>query len=310
MLTESRRRALVVALALLAGLLLVVRTRGRAKIGERPPAAAAPGERPLPVLSDVPAFAFTNRDGRAIDQSALRGHVWIADFIFTRCVTMCPITTAKMNVLRRAIPSSDVRFVSFSVDPDYDTPAVLRAYAGRWNADPRWLLLTGPAKRVTDLASTMNVPFQRTAMPLEPILHTSLFFLIDQRGRLRGQYASLDDASVLRLAADASRLAGASRSAPEPEAHGAPRGHVLYQGLGCAACHADPRTGPPLAGLAGRTVRLEGGASARADAAYLRRSVLAPAEQVVADYNRLMPAYAGYLAPVDVDDLVAYLQAL
>lgn len=273
----------------------------------------------LPVLSDIPPFAFTNIDGRSIDESVLRGHVWIADFIFTRCVTMCPITTAKMSVLRRSIRSPEIRFVSFSIDPEYDTPAVLRAYAGRWNADSRWLLLSPPAGKETEFAKAMNMPFERTAMPLEPILHTSLFFLVDQRGRVRGQYGSLDDAAVRRLAADATALEASAETprddrwrptGDETASPGVPRGHALFQSLGCAACHADPKTGPPLAGLAGSTVRLEGGATVLADAAYLRRSILAPAESVVFGYNRLMPAYDGYLAPADVDDLVAYLQSI
>jgi protein SCO1/2 len=273
-----------------------------------------------PILWDVPAFAFTNIDGRSIDESVLRGHVWIADFIFTRCTTMCPITTAKMSVLRRSIRSPTIRFVSFSIDPEFDTPAVLRAYADRWSADPRWLLLSPPPGKVTEFATAMNVPFERTAMPLEPILHSTLFFLIDQRGRVRGLYGSLDDAAVRRLVTDATRLdasaetprddAGPQPDGTEPVIRGASRGQALFRALGCAACHGDPKTGPSLAGLAGRAVRLEGGVPASADAAYLRRSILAPAEQVVFGYSPLMPAYGGYLAPADVDDLVAYLQSI
>jgi mono/diheme cytochrome c family protein len=170
-----------------------------------------------------------------------------------------------------------------------------------------------------EFATAMQAPFERTAMPLEPILHTTQFFLIDQLGRVRGLYSSMDDAAVRRLVADATLLDGAAGTPPgesapsssEPAAMTrASRGHALFQSLGCAACHADPKTGPSLAGLAGRTVRLEGGGAVLADAAYLRQSILAPAEQVVLGYNHLMPAYAGYLAPAEVDDLVAYLQAL
>ena len=222
----------------------------------------------LPVLSDVPRFAFTNIDGRSIDETVLRGHVWIADFIFTRCVTMCPITTAKMNLLRRSIPSTEIRFVSFSIDPEYDTPARLRAYAGRWNADPRWLLLSPPPGKVTEFAEAMKVPFEHTAMPLEPILHSSLFFLIDQRGHVRGLYGSLDDAAVRRLVADAILLDASietlrdGRSPPGGEANGRLRelraATALFHSLGCAACHADQKTGPALAGLVGRAVRLRG----------------------------------------------------
>jgi len=273
----------------------------------------------LPTLWDVPPFAFTNIDGRSIDESGLRGHVWIADFIFTRCVTMCPITTAKMSVLRRSIRSADIRFVSFSIDPDYDTPAVLRAYAGRWSADPRWLLLSPPPGKVTEFAKAMNVPFEHTAMPLEPILHTSLFFLIDQRGRVRGLYGSLDDAAVRRLAADAATLdanaepaakRGIKPEGEQPQASGGSHGRALFQALGCGACHADPKTGPSLTGLAGRTVQLEGGAAVWADDAYLRQSIVDPGAKVVAGYNPLMPAYRGYLTEAEIDDLVAYLHSI
>ncbi len=232
---------------------------------------------------------------------------------------MCPITTAKMNLLRRSITSGEIRFVSFSIDPEYDTPATLRAYASRWNADPRWLLLSPPPGKVTEFAEAMKVPFERTAMPLEPILHSSLFFLVDQQGHVRGFYGSLDDAAVRRLAADSTLLDGFidtdrdARLQADEEHEGRPRasrGHALFQSLGCAACHTDLKTGPLLAGLAGRTVRLQDGATVLADATYLRRSILAPAEKVVLGYNPLMPAYDGYLSPADVSDLVAYLQSI
>jgi protein SCO1/2 len=308
--------ALAALLVALVAVLLVIRARRRERLAST---AVRLADGRLPILSDVPPFAFTNIDGRSIDESVLQGHVWIADFIFTRCVTMCPITTAKMNVLRRSIRSADIRFVSFSIDPEYDTPAILRAYAGRWSADPRWLLLSPPPGKETEFAKAMNMPFERTAMPLEPILHSSLFFLVDQRGRLRGMYGSLDDAAVLRLVADAIQLdasietardGGSLANREQMAIPGASRGHALFQSLGCAACHADPKTGPPLAGLAGHAVRLESGATTLADASYLRRSILAPAGQVVFGYNPLMPAYGGYLAPTDVEDLVAYLQSI
>ena len=310
--------SLAALLAVLVVVLLVIRARQRAR-AVASASAAVHADRRLPILSDVPPFAFTNIDGRTIDESVLSGHVWIADFIFTRCVTMCPITTAKMNLLRRSLQSPEIRFVSFSIDPEYDTAATLRAYASRWNADPRWLLLSPPPGKVTEFAEAMKVPFERTAMPLEPILHSSLFFLIDQHGHVRGLYGSLDDAAVRRLAADATLLDASidtdrdNRLQTEGQHEGRPeasRGQALFQSLGCAACHTDLRTGPPLAGLAGSVVRLEDGATVSADATYLRRSILAPAEKVVSGYNPLMPAYDGYLSPADVSDLVAYVQSI
>jgi len=270
------------------------------------------------MLSDAPPFAFADTDGHVIDLSALRGHVWIADFIFTRCTTMCPIITAKMSLLRRSIPSAHIRFVSFSIDPEYDTPDVLKTYATRWKADARWLLLSPPPGQIAEFANAMHVPFERTTDRQEPIQHTSQFFLVDRRGHVRGVYGSLDDKAVLRLVADATILDadGDSPAKGDTKPNGkrpAPmvsRGLALFQTLGCGGCHADPKLGPSLAGLAGQTVRIAGGAMVTADDAYLRQSILDPGDKVVSGYNPLMPSYRGYLTEPEVDDLVAYLHSL
>ena len=319
------KRVLIFGTCALAALLGVVFTillvrgadrRSRALASRSPP--VQPAFRQLPVIGDVPAFAFADTDGRVIDAQALRGHVWIADFIFTRCTTMCPIITAKMGLLRRSIPSADIRFVSFSIDPEYDTPDVLKTYAARWNADPRWLLLSPPASQIVGFAKALNVPFERTTDRQEPIQHTSQFFLIDRTGHLRGVYGSLDNKAVLRLIADATNLDAnteplAMEGGKSDEGLPAPsvsRGLALFQALGCGGCHADPKTGPSLAGLAGQTVRLEGGATVTADDAYLRQSILDAGDKVVSGYNPLMPSYRDYLTSPEIDDLVAYLHAI
>jgi protein SCO1/2 len=298
---------------------MMMRAKRRASAAASTSTAVQPADGRLPTLWEVPSFAFANTDGRVIGESALRGHVWIADFIFTRCTIVCPILTTKMTLLRRSIPSADIRFVSFSVDPENDTPAVLKAYAGKWNPDPRWLLLSPPPAKVIEFAKAMKVPFQHTTMPLEPILHTSLFFLVDRRGRVRGIYGGVDDAAVLRLVTDATMLdantetganEGSKANREPPVVRGGSHGFALFQAVGCAPCHADPKTGPPLAGLAGRMVRLEGGDTALADDAYLRQSIVAPGEKVVAGYNPLMPTYRDFLTKAEVDDLVAYLHSI
>jgi YHS domain-containing protein/cytochrome c2 len=251
----------------------------------------------------------------------LLGHVWIADFIFTRCVTMCPIITAKMNLLRRALPSSHLRFVSFSVEPEFDTPSVLEAYAKTWDADPRWLLLSPRPGTVFEFAEAMKVAFKHTSMPDEPILHTTLFFLVDRAGWVRGIYGSLDDVAFRRLVADASSLDASDDLSPSgkepspssrqgPPETGVARGRTLFRALGCGACHDTPKLGPALAGLPGRTVEIEGGTTVVADDAYLRQSVLEPEAKVVQGYNLLMPAYRDHLGEADVDALVAYLHTL
>ena len=273
-----------------------------------------------PVLWEVPPFAFEDAEGRVIRNSSLLGHVWVADFIFTRCTSICPIITAEMTLLRRTMQSPGVRFVSFSIDPQFDTPEVLKAYATRWDADARWLLVRPDPARVAAFAQAMHVPFERSPDPDEPLVHTSVFFLVDRAGRVRGLYGSLDEPAVARLVADANRLdtnaGGAAGSAEVASTRDAPaptrvsRGFDLFRSVGCSACHPDPRIAPTLAGLVGATVPVGRGETTVADDAYLRESILDPARKVVAGYNPLMPPYRGHLTDAEVDDLVAYLHSL
>jgi cytochrome oxidase Cu insertion factor (SCO1/SenC/PrrC family) len=79
----------------------------------------------LPLLWNAPEFLLTDQRGKPVNKAALAGHVWIADFIFTKCTTVCPLITAKMALLQRQIADPSVRFVSFSVDPEHDTEAAL-----------------------------------------------------------------------------------------------------------------------------------------------------------------------------------------
>ena len=97
------------------------------------------------MLSQVPHFELLRHDGRTVTLSDFAGKPWVADFIFTRCVGMCPVMSGSMQRVAEGAPSgADLQLVSFSVDPEHDTPAVLREYADRFRADPEgWLFLTG-----------------------------------------------------------------------------------------------------------------------------------------------------------------------
>jgi protein SCO1/2 len=101
-------------------------------------------------LGRVPAFKLVDQRGQQVTDKDLWGSVWIANFVFTRCPSVCPLLTAKFHSLQQQLKSvNGVRFVSISVDPEYDTPAVLDAYASRFQADPaRWQFLTGPLKDI------------------------------------------------------------------------------------------------------------------------------------------------------------------
>jgi cytochrome oxidase Cu insertion factor (SCO1/SenC/PrrC family) len=108
----------------------------------------------LPIYGSLPDFALTDQRGRPVRRDDLQGKVWVASFIFTNCPDECPLMTAELAQLQSDLASiPDLRFVSISVDPERDTPALLSQYADRFNADPeRWLFLTGDKQAIYRLA--------------------------------------------------------------------------------------------------------------------------------------------------------------
>jgi len=163
----------------------------------------------LPVLGTVPPFSFTERGGGTVSASDLAGHVWIADFVFTRCPDFCPALTSRMAALQHAIaPGRDpVRLVSFTVDPAHDTPEALRDYATRAGAGDTWLFLTGPRDALAAvLRDGFKVAYADDGPPASPITHSDRFVLVDPQLRIRGYYHGTDPADVARLARDAAAL--------------------------------------------------------------------------------------------------------
>ena len=162
----------------------------------------------VPVYSTVPDFTLTERSDRTITRKDLAGKIWVADFIFTHCAGICPTMSANMEKLQARLPK-DVRLVSFSVDPQNDTPAVLTEYARRYNADPeRWLFLTGDPQVMQKLSiEGFKLAMDPTSgTEIEPITHSSRFALVDREGRIRGYYGMEDADSLDRIVADAGRL--------------------------------------------------------------------------------------------------------
>jgi cytochrome oxidase Cu insertion factor (SCO1/SenC/PrrC family) len=151
-------------------------------------------------------FRLTDQDGHAVTRDDLRGKVWVASFIFTRCRTICPRITSKVAQLRDELAKEKgVRFVSFSVDPEHDTPEVLKRYAKTYHADAeRWHFLTGPEKEVyallrgsfRDLAE-QNRGTART--PGNEVMHSPRIFVVDRAGRVRGYCDGTEGDCVPRL---------------------------------------------------------------------------------------------------------------
>jgi len=164
--------------------------------------------RPVPpVLWDAPAFRFVDQDGRSLSSEDLRGSVWIADFIFASCAGVCPAMSARMSKLQKEIGDPKVKFISFSVDPDHDTPEVLRGYGHGYGADGiRWRFLSTTKPAIYDVAAGMKL-VAKPAEREDPILHSDRFVLIDQQGHVRGTYVSSDDEAMGKLLGDALYLA-------------------------------------------------------------------------------------------------------
>lgn len=166
-----------------------------------PPPIASPG-----------AWTLVGHDGAPFGTKDLAGKVVIADFFFTRCPSICPELTRKMiEVQKRFDGEEGVRFVSFSVDPENDTPEVLRAYRDKFKIDDeRWTFVTGPKDAMHDLLVTRLMQHVGEKKQIDPqsdlydVSHSGRFALFDQNGDLRA-LADTDVQGLARLV-DAAKL--------------------------------------------------------------------------------------------------------
>ena len=169
-------------------------------------AAARASAKEMPVLGSVPDFVLTEAQATTVRRADLLGKAWIASFIFTRCAEVCPMIMRQETRLQAELPlRDDLRLVSFSVDPDWDTPKVLADYARTFGADrSRWLFLTGDKNQIYHLAIEGFRLATQEADPAKemPILHSTKLVLVDRRGAIRGYYDSADDAELHKLIRD------------------------------------------------------------------------------------------------------------
>ena len=160
----------------------------------------------LPAYSTVPDFTLTDQSGAAFDSSArLTGKVWIADFIYTTCPGPCPRMSSQMHQVENALADlPDVRLVSFTVDPEHDTPPVLEQYSERFGAKPGiWYFLTGDMDALHHLSRDVFLLGDINGS----LEHSTRFVLIDRASKVRGYYQSDEDGAIPRLIADAKALA-------------------------------------------------------------------------------------------------------
>lgn len=158
--------------------------------------------KPLPILGEIPRFQLLDQQGQTFDRSALDGHVWIADFIYTNCEGPCPRMSSRMHAIQKAT-AAGVKLVSFSVDPARDTPQALAEYGRKFAADnARWTFLTGNAATL-DMLDHDAFKLGSVGAGLD---HSTRFVLVDKKGRIRGYYSLGDSDTVSHVAKDADRL--------------------------------------------------------------------------------------------------------
>ncbi|WP_318616797.1 SCO family protein [Sporosarcina sp. YIM B06819] len=149
-----------------------------------------------PLNLEVREFNFTNQEGEKFGLDDLKGKVWIADFVFTNCTTVCLPMMANMAELQGKLNEEDlsVELVSFSVDPVIDTPEVLKEYAGNFNADlSNWNLLTGYSQNtIKDFALKSFKAIAIKPETGDQVIHGVSFYLINKDGMVMKDYSGLD----------------------------------------------------------------------------------------------------------------------
>src|SRR6267378_8197976 len=156
----------------------------------------------------VPEFVLVNQDGQNFGSAQLAGKIWIADFIYTTCPGPCPMISSRMSELQKPLGKTDVHLVSFSVDPEKDTPEVLRGYAERLQAEPgRWDFLTGAKSAIYKLSHDgfkLAVSDGSDAQGIP--VHSTRMVLVDRHGQIRGYYDATEADAVTKLVADTTHL--------------------------------------------------------------------------------------------------------
>ena len=177
--------------------------------------------KPLPVLGNryyengdtvfhtIGPFQFVDQDSSVFTNEDLNGKIYVADFFFTSCRTICPIMKTQMHHVYEATREmNDVVLVSHTIDPEYDTVALLQDFAERLGVESdRWHFLTGQKDSIYKVAQTS---YFATALEdkTEPdgFIHSGAFLLVDKKGRIRGKYDGTKEIDVNRLISDIKRL--------------------------------------------------------------------------------------------------------
>ncbi|WP_413299506.1 SCO family protein [Bacillus sp. 1P10SD] len=167
-------------------------------------------ENDFPLHMEVGDFNGVNQNGKKVSYSDVKGKVWIVDFMFTNCDTVCSPMTANMAELQRKLTDEDVdaHLVSFSIDPENDQPGILKEYASGVGADfSNWDLITGYKQEFIE--SFANKSFMAAAAKLEgsnQFVHSTSFYLVDEKGIVVQKYEGVSDPPYEQIVKDIKSL--------------------------------------------------------------------------------------------------------
>jgi len=154
------------------------------------------------VHHQIADFEFLNQDGRLVTNHDFEGGVYIANFFFTRCLSICPPMQEKVATLYHKFKqNSQVKFLSHSIDNQHDNPDILKDYAQKWNVNTKiWHFVTGSQDSIYDIArNSYQTSFLQTGTDSQDFIHSTILILIDQKRQIRGYYDSTNPEELEKL---------------------------------------------------------------------------------------------------------------
>ena len=162
-------------------------------------------------VSQIDSFSFVNQDGDSFGTEELTNSIWIADFIFTNCTSICKPMTSEMAALQQTLKEQNipVEFISFTVDPAVDSPDILKSYVQDFTDDlSNWNLLTGYSQEQIEIfAREQFQTIVQKPTSSNQVIHSSNFYLIDGKGNLVSEYNYIDSDYVDTILKDIKSLA-------------------------------------------------------------------------------------------------------
>lgn len=169
-----------------------------------------PSSRELATFHTIPAFSFTNQDGKTITNETYRGKIYVSSFFFANCPGICATIVTRLKQIEQEFAGDDeVRLISHSITPEADTVPVLRAFARvKKIRSDKWDLVTGDREKIYDVAKRGYFASEDLGRPQAKgdFTHTGNVLLIDRNGRIRGIYNGMSNAAMFEVIADIKKL--------------------------------------------------------------------------------------------------------